>query len=92
MGTIMTNFEVRYENGASHIVPAETVEEALKIADESLRGCLPKDFDYANLVRVTIIRRCGFCALCGKESKVLKKLNLPMGWGVVVCGDCSALV
>jgi hypothetical protein len=86
----MTNFEVRYENGSSHIVPAETVEEALKIADESLRGCLPKDFDYANLVRVTIVRRCGFCALCG--SKAVKKINMSVGWDTVVCGDCFALV
>jgi hypothetical protein len=92
MGAIMTNFEVRYENGASHIVPAETAQEALVIADESLRGCLPKDFNYNNLVRVTIVRRYGFCALCGRESKSFKKINMPIGWDVVVCGDCSALM
>ena len=87
----MTNFEVRYENGASHMVPAETIEEALKIANESLRGCLPKDFNYDNLVRVTIVRRCDFCALCGREIKeVVKKLGLFIGWDVLVCGDCSS--
>jgi hypothetical protein len=88
----MANFEVRYENGASHIVPAETVEEALKIADDSLRGCLPKDFNYDNIVRVTIVRKYGHCALCGKLSKTFEILKMPVGWDVVVCMDCFSII
>jgi hypothetical protein len=82
-------FEVRYENGASHMVPAETHEEAIKIAVESLKSCMPKGFDFENLVRVTIVRQVGVCAICGKHLKKENSSNIEscVGYSVQVCKE-----
>jgi len=86
----MSIFEIRYENGASHTIPADSHEEALKIAKVSLRSCLPKDFDPKNIVRVTIVRRTGFCALCGKEFKTKKdrqQVDSSVGNNIFICKE-----
>jgi hypothetical protein len=82
-------FEVRYENGASHIIhDANTFQEAIDIAESSLKSCMPEGFNFNNLVRVTIVRRLGFCALCGKVLRAgCRKLNCDVGSSVRVCDE-----
>jgi hypothetical protein len=82
-------FEIRYENGASHMVhDATTFQEAIEIAESSLKGCMPEGFNLDNLVRVTVVRKLGFCAVCGKDLKGGgRKLNCDVGYSVWVCEE-----
>jgi len=67
-------YEVKYENGCSHFLMATSVEEALKIADESLRSCLPKNFNFDTLVKVVMVRNVDLCKSKNKEDSNFLKL------------------
>ena len=54
-------FEIKYENGSSQYLMAESIEDALKIADESLRSILPKNFNFDNLVQIASVRNIDLC-------------------------------
>jgi len=92
---INMGYEVRYENGSSHFLPndiEESLEQVIKISNQCLLGCLPKDFDPSNLVRPVIARNLGVCALCGEGKKKLTLISLAIGHGCHLCTSCVGAV
>lgn len=92
---INMGYEVRYENGSSHFLPndvKESLDQVIKMSNECLLGCLPKDFDPNNLVRPVIARSLGVCALCGEDKTKLTLIPLSIGHGCRLCSSCIGAV
>ena len=82
-------YEVRYENGASHMLHdglADSLEQAIAISNEGIRSCLPQGFKPENIVRPVIARRLGICGLCGGNEQRLIHIQLKVGHGCLL--DC----
>lgn len=87
-------YEVRYENGASNILHAglaDSLEQAIGISADGILRCLPEGFDPENMVRPVIARKLGICALCGSD-KNLRRVELRIGWGCLVCSSCTRAI
>lgn len=95
---INVSYEIRYENGSSHMLHAglsSSLQDAIGISEKSILGCLPKDFNPDNLVRPVIARRLDVCALCGQAkakhlNKHLTLVSIGLGAHCRVCNTCIA--
>lgn len=67
-------FEIKYENGSSQYLMAMSINDALKIADESLRSILPKNFNFDNLVQVASVRNLDLCRILDDKEKEEKDI------------------
>lgn len=80
-------YEVRYENGTSHVIPAISLQQALDSSIDSIRSCLPKNFDPKNLVRPVLVRNFSDCVICGIETP--EYIVTPKtGHQVGICDKC----
>jgi len=64
-----STFEIKYENGSSQYLMAESIGDALRIADESLRSILPKSFNFDNLVQIASVRNIDLCRKMANKDK-----------------------
>jgi hypothetical protein len=88
---IVVGYEIRYENGSSHMLHAglsSSLQDAIEVSEKSLLGCLPKDFKPDNLVRPVIARRLDVCGICGQASKKLKLVFVEIGAHCPLCYTC----
>ena len=85
-------FQVRYEKGNSHTLPkglAITLHDALRVAQQSALSITGSRPEY--LVRPTVVRRMGACALCGIIAIDLGWVKLHSGDFAELCRDCNGL-
>lgn len=87
---IPLGYEVRYENGSSHMLhegQANSLEQAIKISKESILHCLYEGFNPEDMVMPIIARKLGLCALCGSTTK-LKLIHLDIRHNCLLCDIC----